>query len=426
MPARLGLFFLAVVTYAAGATPVSLDDAFKASLAKNEGILLGKEQLGQAEDRVAQVRGGIFPNVSFNVFHQIQPEPADPVAKSFSPGQQTTVNFSVSQPLFRGLREFAGLSQLQHLRSAQEATQDQLVTRLYQEVAANYLQILSYEQDLRNLREQLDLYQKRASDLAGRAQRGESNQTDVISAQATHASLSAEIRLTEGQSEVARENFVFLTGLPRESALADPKIGDGKSLAPVETFLAQIEKRPDVQAARERLEAGQKGVSVAWGAHLPTLDAVGNYYLARPGFLSDLKWDVGLRLTVPLFEGLATQAKVSEAISKRREAELELARTRRAAIQEIRSLHDRAKARFDHLQHLQKSAELSQKNSLLMQRDYRRGLARNIDVQLALTEGRIAQRGYDQAYYSAQLETIQLQAAAALLPATATTPKENP
>jgi len=422
MLAKFGWIFVGVFCFRLEAAPISLEEAFKSSLAKHETVLQGREQLEQAEDRVAQLKGGIFPNVAFNVFHQIQPEPADPVAKSFSPGQQTTVNFAVSQPLFRGLREFAGLSQLKHLREAQEATQDQLITSLYQQVAGSYLQILSYDQDLKNLREQLEIYQKRAADLQGRAQRGESNQTDVISAQATYASLSAEVRLTEGQYEVARENFAFLTGLPRDSALTDPQISVGATLPPIEKYLGQIEKRPDVHAARERLEAGQKAVSVAWGAHLPTLDAVGNYYLKRPGFLSDLKWDIGLRLTVPLFEGLATQAKVSEAISRRKEAELELARVRRMAQQEIRSLYERVKARLDHLTNLKKSAELSAKNSVLMQRDYRRGLNRNIDVQLALTEGRVAQRGFDQAYYSAQLEILQLQASAALGP---TAPKEN-
>lgn len=396
---------------------VSLQEAFKASLTKNESVLQGREQVNQADNRVTQLRGGILPNLSFNAQHVLQDEPADPTAREFAPRHQTTVNFTVTQPLFRGLREFAGLNQIKHLRTAQEAAQAQLETKLFQDVAASYLQILGYEKDLENLRDQADIYQKRVSELQARAKRGESNQTDVISAQATQASLAAEIRLIEGQHKVARENLHFLTGLPADAELADPNLSTWTKIEAVDKYLARVDQRPDVKAALERYEANDSAVSVAWGAHLPTVDAVGNYYLKRPGFFQDITWDIGVKLTFPIFEGLATQAKISEAVSRRKEAELDLAKTRRAAAQEIRSLHEKLRARYDHLTNLKKAAELSKKNAELMQRDYRRGLARNIDVQLALTEGRVAQRGYDQAYFAAQLEMYQLQTSAALVPA---------
>lgn len=404
------------------AAPVSLDDSYRSAIEKSEVVKQGVEQLSQTDARIDQMWGGVYPNVGFNVFHQIQPLPSDPIAAQFSPQHQTTVSFSATQPLFRGLREWNAIKGQTYLRHAQEANQDLLLNRLYQDVATTYLQILGFEQDLKNLREQQSLYEKRVKELEGRAVRGESNQTDVVSAQATEAALTAEVRLTEGQLDTARETFAYLTGLPRESELVDPQVirtptsTQIEKVEPVEKFLEKSDRRPDIRAAIARLEAAEKGVSVAWGGHYPSIDAVGNYYITRPGFLKDLKWDVGVRLTLPLFEGGATQAKVAEAVSRRKEAELDLARLRRSAHQDIRTIHRRLLARLDQLASLGKSATLSEKNSTLIQRDFRRGLSRNIDVQLALTEHRVAQRSFDQAHFAVQLDVYQLRAAVGDLP----------
>jgi len=417
-----GLLFASASTCFAASKPITIEEAFKAALQKNEMLQESKEQIIQSEAKIDQLVGGIFPNLGFNLSHQVLPEHPNAAFRDFSPAQQTVANFYVTQPIFKGLREFNGLSQLKHMRNSQQASHEQLINRLYQEVSANYLQILSYEQDLKNLEEQSDLYQKRVTELQARTERGESNETDVISAQSTQASLLAEIRMTEGQHKTTRETFHFLTGLERDASLVDPKLDLAKQLGYLDKYLARVEKRPDVKDAADKLEGASKGVSVAWGSHFPSIDATGNYYLTRPGFLSELKWDVGVKITIPIFEGGATQAKVTEAVSKRKEAEIELERTRRAAIQEIRSIHNKLKARMDYMWSLKKSAELSRKNSTLMQRNYRRGLSRNIDVQMALTEFRVAQRSFDQAYFSAQQEIYQLQVAAALVNATS----ENP
>jgi len=407
----LVLLFVVGVDGVSASSVVTLTESFRAASSKSELIQQGNERVVQADARESQLIGGIFPNLSFNLSHQIQPLPSDPIAAQFSPQHQTTANFSITQPLFRGLREFNGLKQLKHLRASEMAGNEWTRSRLYQEVAAAYLQVLSFEQDLVNLKDQSALYEKRVGELNSRANRGESNRSDVIAAQSTQASLAAEIRLIEGQLEIARENFNFLTGLDRTSRLEDPNLTEKNALRPLDTYLEYVDKRADVRAAFEKLEASRKALDVAQGYHWPSLDATGNYYLKRPGFLSDLKWDIGLRLTLPLFEGGTTVGRVREATSKQKEADLEWNRTRRAAQQEIRSLYERVKARLEHLANLKRSADLSRQNTVLMQQDYRRGLARNIDVQLALTEHRIAQRNFDQSHFSSQLEMIQLQTA---------------
>ncbi|MGE3385198.1 MAG: TolC family protein, partial [Bdellovibrionales bacterium] len=405
--------------FQAKAAPITLEQAFQSALQKNETAQQSREQVLQAHEQIVQAKSTIYPQLAFNMDYLIQPLPSDPVARSFSPERQTTSRLTLKQPLFRGFREFAAVRQRKSLFAASEQGRLAVLLQLYQQVAGSYLNILALEQDLKNLKEQLIIYEQRVKELRARTRRGESSANEVLTAQSTNASLEAEDRMVQAELKKERENFELLTTLPQDVVLAD-EWANGKEEAPkigkLEEYLARIEERPDVKSAREKMRAFAEEVSVAKGGHWPSLDAEGNYYLQRPGFLSDLDWDVRFTLTFPLFEGGLRFSQTREAVSKRTTGELELAKARRQAMADIRSLHEGLKMRTDQLAALKRSTEISEKNYQVLQRDYRRGLVKNIDVQTGLTEYRAARRGYDQARYLAQLELIQLKAAAAILP----------
>ena len=402
------------------AATVSLDETLRSALTKNETVGQSRERVFQAEERVSQTAGAALPTFSLNGVHQIQDRPNDAFARDFFPEKQTTLNLSLNQPLFRGLREFATYRQQGKLASAERRSREQSLLDLYRDVATAYLAVLSLEQDLRNLDAQSELYDQRIRELTGRVRTGQSNRTEVLTAQSAQAGLQAEMQVVRGQLKTARETFAFTTGLPSDSDLKDPNLWNPEKAAkpvPIGDYLRKVENRPDIRAARERFEASDEGVSIARGAHWPSLDAVGNYYLIRPGGLTEgIDWDLQLRLTIPLFEGGITQSKLRESVSKRTEADLELRKLRRAAEREIRSLHENLVTRADQVRALLKAVDLSEKNYQVLQRDYRLGLTRNTDVQLALNEFRVARRALDQARFAAQLEFIRLESAAAIVP----------
>lgn len=406
------LLLLAGIAQAA----IPMEQAFRAALERNETVRQSRERVVQAEERVAQVKGGIFPDLSFHATYVLQPTPRDPIAAEFSPPRQTTAQLSVVQPIFRGLREFAGLRQQKELVSAQEELQNQSVQRLYQEVAASYLRVLSLEQDVKNLEEQVGIYGRQVTELRRRTRRGESGVSELLATQATQKTIDAELRLARGQLEAAREELHSLTGLSRNADLTDPDLLRRARGTSLESYLSRIESRPDLRAAIDQSEAAQEGISIAQGAHLPTVDVAGNYYLKRPGFLEDTKWDVAFRLTLPIFAGGSIQSEVREAASLDREAELELARLRRVADAEIRAYYKTFQSRLDHLKLLEESVRIAERNVSVSQREFRRGLVRNIDVQSALAEYRNARRALDQARFEAQLDYLKLEIAAGFLP----------
>lgn len=408
----LWVLFLSGIVSAA----VPMDQAFHSALEQSESVRQSQERVVQAQERVSQVKGGLFPDVSFNATYVLQPTPSDPIAAEFSPPRQTTAQFSLVQPVFRGLREFAGLRQQKELASAEEARRQQSLQRLYQDVASSYLNVLALEQDVKNLEEQVTIYASQVTELRRRTRRGESGTSELLATEATQKTIAAELRLVRGQLEGARENFHSLTGLSREAELRDPKlVGEGKNTK-LESYLGRIESRPDLRAALDQSEAAQEAIWVARGAHLPTIDVAGNYYLKRPGFLEDTKWDVAFRLTLPLFAGGTIQSEVREAASLDREAELELARLRRVAEAEIRAYYKTFRARVDHLALLKESVRIAERNVTVSQREFRRGLVRNIDVQSALAEYRNARRALDRSRFAAQLDFLNLEISAGFTP----------
>lgn len=412
--AAFTLLFLSLPVWA-----VNLDQAVQSTLEKNELVGQSRSQVKQAEEAVDQIRGNILPNLSLNATYLRQPRLSDPVAAGFFPEEQTTTNLTLTQPIFRGLREFSALDRQKDLRTAQKQTHLVQMMDLYQQTAQSYLDVLALEQDIRNLEAQQKIYKERVRDLQGRARRGQSSSAEALQAQSTAAALDAEYQIQSSRLRSTRENFALLTGLPASTKLTDlPENEINGKIKPLEEYLSRLEDRPDLKASKSMTAAADEEVSIAKGAHWPTVDLTGNYYFTRPeGFSEDLDWDIQIRATLPLFEGGVTQSTVRMAVLQRSEKDLAMTQTRRKAEAEIRSLHDALRTRVDQLKALKLASDLAEKNYQLLQRDSRRGLARSLDVQLGLTEYRLAKRNYDQARYQARLDHIRLDLASAQIPA---------
>ncbi|MBX3020089.1 MAG: TolC family protein [Bdellovibrionales bacterium] len=400
------------------ASALTLNEAFQSALQKNELVGQSREDVKQAEELLTQATSAIFPTLKFATIYQVQELPTNPLAREFTPESQTTTYLTLTQPLFRGLREFAGRRQRRYNLSSEEQRRLNVLTELYRSVATSYLEVLAKEQDLKNLKEQKVLYAQRVKELLQRTRTGQSQQTEALTAQSQEASVDADIVVLEDALKTARENFAFVTGQPANASLEEEaKDGEAPRLKGLDDYLARVNDRPDIRGAEDRVRAAQAEVSIARGAHWPTADLTGNYYLARPGFLSEINWDVQLKLELPIFEGGLRTSETRAAVSRLREAELELARLKRAASAEIRTLHQSLNLRVAQLAARRRASDLAEKNYQVLQREYRRGLTRNIEVQLGLTEFQQSRRTYDQARYQARLDLIRLDLASSFLPA---------
>lgn len=391
---------------------LTLDDYFSAALDRSEVVASQSELIHQAEERYQQATSALLPTVSGVASYTWQePLASDiPTTSTTLLSRQPLAKLTATQPLYRGFREFAVLRQTQALLDAQHDDRLNARVLLFKDVAQNFYNVLSIEQDLRNYDEEIKQNLDREAELKARVRIGRSRVSEILTVQTTIGTLRAQIEQLRGQLRVEREIFAFLSGLESSISLNDTEVMPG-GLSPVDDYLARIELRPDVRASRKRLTAAQENVTSAKGAHLPSLDLNGNYYFDRPGALKDVAWDVQIALTVPIYAGGSLRSKTREALSQRTQAELTVSQVGRQAEQEIRSLYQTVV--FDRLQldALEKATEAAKNNYQAQRRDYRLGLVTNLEVLQALTAYQGNQRTLDRARHNAKLNFIKLQAA---------------
>jgi outer membrane protein len=398
----------------AAAGALTLDDYFAQALERSEVVATQGELIQQAEERYRQAGAALRPTVSGIATYSRQESGA--LNTSITPTSQTNARLTATQPLFRGFREFAARRQTQALVDAQGEDYRQARTQLFKDVAQNFYDVLALEQDLRNLDEQINQSLEREKELRARVRIGRSRPGEILTVQSTISTLRAEIEQLQAQLSAAREAFAFLSGLPAGTPLRDSETLPA-NLDTLEDYLARLELRPDVKAARQRLSAARENVSVARGARQPSLDLNANRYLERKGNLKDVDWDVQLALTVPLYAGGSLQSQVREALSQSTQAELSTSQARRQAEQEIRAVYQSVVFDRSRLVALEKATESARKNYEVQRHDYRLGLVTNLDVLQALTAFQENQRALDRARYIAKLDYLRLEAAAARRPA---------
>lgn len=409
--AALTLCLVAQPAVAAG--PLTLDDYFTHALARSEVVATQGELIQQAEERYRQARATLRPTVDGVASYTWLDQGArDSIT---NPTRQPHARIAATQPLFRGFREFASLRQTQALVDAQGEDYRQARTQLFKDVAQNFCDVLAFEQDLLNLEEQVKQNLDREKELRDRVRIGRSRTGEVLTVQTRISTLQAEIEQVRAQLSVARDVFAFLSGLSATTPLRDTDALPA-GIESLESYLARLTSRPDVKAAQRRLTAAQENISVARGARLPSVDLNANRYLERRGALENVDWDVQLALTIPLYVGGSLQSQVREAVSQGTQAELEMSRVQRLAEQEIRSLHQTVQLDQKQLSAREAAAEAARKNYEAQKRDYRFGLVTNLEVLQALTSYQENLRALDRARYTAKLDWLRLEAAAARRP----------
>ena len=75
-----------------------------------------------------------------------------------------------------------------------------------------------------------------------------------------------------------------------------------------------LEIRPDYRAVGKRKKIAEEQIKLQWGRHLPDIYGSGQY-TKDAGETTSWKedWSVGLRLTIPLFDGGLIRADVNRA-----------------------------------------------------------------------------------------------------------------
>jgi outer membrane protein TolC len=401
-----------------GGQPKStLRDLYEMALYRSEVLALTGEELVRIQTLFEQIRGSIFPRVTFDgTWLRQERLPATGLQQSLTLSDRTEYRFTAVQPVFSGLREFYALRQTGSLYRAQEHQVRHARLLLYADTADAFYAVLEIDRELATTQDTLRLAQERLEELEQRNRIGISRRSEVLSQEAETASIRATAERLKGLLVVAWEALRFVTGLQGTPELVDD-LPDAVQIPPVEEYLARArERRDDLKAARERVAAAEEGIGMARSGYLPTADLEARYYTHREGVSAEIDWDVVLSFQVPIFEGGVTQAQMRDARSRVRSSQLDLERlTRDTALQVNRAYADLLAFRSE-LASLEKAVAAAEENYEIVQAEYRRGIVTNIDVLAAFDQLQQARLRRDRARFGSRRSGVRLEAVTGATP----------
>ena len=297
---------MAIVPLASRASPLTLEEAIRTSWRQNPGMVGSNAMVAAARAEAEVAHAGRLPTVMVSANAMATKEPMMAfglklnqqriTAADFDPARLNSPNLiggigigaTVMQPIYMGGRLTAGYraatdqadaESLAHARRAQELALNVVQAYFGAQVA---VQGLAFADDV--------LAQARETESFARArnQQGLVLDADVARVTAFRAQAEADRSLAQQRLESARAMLVLLTD--ERAANAELSTPLGMAVTPSDGTLAPIEDRPDVKAARLRMEAARQMATATHGKLLPEVMAQASVETMRSDFDQGALW----------------------------------------------------------------------------------------------------------------------------------------
>ncbi len=333
---------------------------------------------------------------------------------SFPSRNQTYNNYTASLQLQQTLLDVGKMidrtSASGHFRDAslfaRESTTDNVVLGV---VLAYYAHIQA--QRLITVAEQAvtmadeHLRQARAFYSVGRRPR-----SDVTKAEVDLANANVNLIHARGQTHLTTVQLENAMGVHPKTPFAVRDTFDIEpfSLSLDSTVTLALSHRPEVLAAAATLSANRALASAAWAQHLPTVTAFGNWTWSNFTLPLYSRWNAGVTLSIPLFQGFSIDAQVDQAKAGADIAEASLNQLRESITLEVQQSFWALQEASERNRATRKLLDQAGDNLMLAEKQYAAGVGTPLDVsdaQLALSNARVTdiQAQYDYASSLARL-----------------------
>ncbi len=406
--------------------PLTLQDAVDLALERNPEMLIAHEEMNELKGRITEVRSGAYPQISLKGYGLRLRDPSilnsssfDDVPEEFKDALVPRANnmfdfgLSVKQPIYNAGKVSTALElakeSLEEREAASEAVRQQLIFKVFQA-----FKDLLLAQANRELVE--ETHQQRAKHLEqarNRFANGVATEVDVLRSEVNVANVEPELIRAENRIRLAR---AAINSLIMEELDAPTKtIGKLEYRPWVTGGLEDIQQRtlelrPELMAARRRLEQAKLAVSLANAENKPTVDMEGNlgYTVRQPQkfFNNDFsRWNISVNFNLPLFDSGRKAGLVAQASARVRAAEQALAQLENNVRLEVKQAYDDMQSSEKAIAAAQFSVRQAERVFQLMQANYQYGAATTLDVvdsQTALALARNTEIGATYEYEMAK------------------------
>ena len=237
-------------------------------------------------------------------------------------------------------------------------------------------------------------------------------QTDVADAKVNLISSENNIRISKLQLE-----NILNQKIPENVKLKDNLEVNQDSIGLESAIETSLQNRPEVISSKYRVDANKELVNSAWLANLPLINATAGYnwrtYAIDVPFQNS--WNVGLTLSIPLFQGFALDAGIDQAKANLKSvqgSDEALVQAVKLDVQQQFSSLEEAKERIEATQSLVLQAEETLK---LAEGRYNQGVGSAVEITDARVSVYNARTSYIQSLYDYQVAYVRLKRAMGVL-----------
>ncbi len=447
---------------------LDLEEVVRLALDGSRDLRAARLGLVEAEERVSEAWGTIYPNVdlSLNYTRNLRPAvnfiPArffdqaagedDLIAVQFGADNSWNSMVSAEQIIFDS-RAFIGVGAADRFRNLQQemvrGSRQDVVTR----VRKAYYDLLLAQEEARLTENSVRRVEASLAETRSLYEAGLAPEYDVLRLEVELANLRPGLRTAINARARARRELALeldldpatAEALEVEGALAEIELEDRAANSPANrqivaftgvevTAAAEVEEEALIETALQQrtdlLQAEldeslrQTELRLEQVEYLPRLTAFGDYTVSSqqngpPEFFGAPRaysTRAGVQLTVPVFTGLQRDARVDQKRAVHRQARTQREVARDRAVVEVRNLLDAAREALLRAEAQQLAVELAQRGYEIARAQYREGLG----SQLELTDAEVALResefNYAQAVYDFLVARADLDRATGLVP----------
>lgn len=348
----------AVVAHSQMVGPLSVDDFVRLGLQNNKKLHMASMRASQAQARKDESFAAMLPTLKasaaysrlsdvpdFSITIPSSPRPLSMTLSEAVPNSYQS-KLTLQQPLFLGNRLTSQYTAQQHGADAsrQELLAEQLELALA--VRTAYWALYQARESKRVVEDNVRQVESHLRDMDNLVAQGMATDNDrlKVKLQLSNARLMLIDAATAARvAEIGLNNACGRPlDAPAELASQPDTAGSGEvELGPLLERAAA--SRPELQAIRDRVAAGGAGVGMARAGWYPQLFGVANYSVARPNqriFPArdrfDGTWDMGVMLSLDVWNWGATRHQVRQARAQLAQAEDALSLARDAVLAEVR------------------------------------------------------------------------------------------
>jgi outer membrane protein len=370
---------------------LTLERSLDIALKNNPEVAATLWDVSAAGAKVDQAKAARWPTLTYegNYIKYFNPRPVfearyNGERRVFS-RQQSRGDVLLKFPLFTGGRIINEIKATELFRLAEENRLSRTRDELIYNVSSTFYSILSQEKVIDSVKFSLQSMQEQRQKMAKMVEVAKAARVDLLRTEVRVADLEQSLEKETNLLEIQKRLLANLMGLDFDKAqlkFTGKLTFEKRGYRPEQLVPRALEQRPDFTAAKARVESQARRVDVARAGHYPNLNLVGAYGYRGTGVIGvydersarnptnrgpfyDEDANVGVTLTLPLFEGGRISAKVREEFSalaaaqeRLRKLNLQVRQEVETAILDVDSSSERVKATEKAIEQAQESLRI--------------------------------------------------------------------